>query len=108
MLILTACGAEVKRASLPIDIIPRDTMVMVLKDMNLVESHIQMTYGQVGRYHKIMKKSANEIFRKYHIDSNRYITSFEYYGSHQELMTKMYQEALDSIDVELARISSDN
>ncbi len=97
-LVLTACGAEVKRGPAPSDLIPRDTMVMVMFDMNLLESHVQMTYGQVSRYHKIMKESAKVIFDKYHITEKRYDESLSFYGTRQEKMSSMYNQVLDSVN----------
>jgi hypothetical protein len=96
--LLASCRDEVKGFNLSDNLIPRDTMVMLIKDMSLLESHVQMKYIQVNRYHKTMKKSGDLILKKYQISPERYESSMNYYGSHQEEMQSIYSQVLDSLN----------
>ena len=96
--LLASCRDEVKGFNSSENLIPRDTMVMLIKDMTLLESHVQMKYIQVNRYHKTMKKSGDLILKKYQISSERYESSINYYGSHQEEMQLIYSQVLDSLN----------
>ena len=96
--LLGSCRDEVKGFNSSENLIPRDTMVMLIKDMTLLESHVQMKYIQVNRYHKTMKKSGDLILKKYQISSERYESSINYYGSHQEEMQSIYSQVLDSLN----------
>lgn len=95
---LASCRDEVKGFSSGDNLIPRDTMVMLIKDMTLLESHVQMKYIQVNRYHKTMKKSGDAVLKKYQISPERYESSMNYYGSHQEEMQSIYAQVLDSLN----------
>ena len=96
--LLASCRDEVKGFNSSDNLIPRDTMVMLIKDMTLLESHVQMKDIQVNRYHKTMKKSGNLILKKYQISPERYESSLNYYGSHQEEMQSIYSQVLDSLN----------
>lgn len=96
--ILVSCRDEVSGFNSRSNLIPRDTMVMVLKEMTLLESHVQSKYIQVNRYHRTMKQSGDIILKKYHISPLRYEASMDYYGSHQEEMQSIYAQVLDSLN----------
>lgn len=95
---LVSCRDEVKGFDSIDNLIPRDTMVMIIKDMSLLESHIQMKYIQVNRYHKTMKKSGDLVLKKYQISSERYEASMNYYGSRQVELQSIYSQVLDSLN----------
>lgn len=82
----------------PNNLIPRDTMVMVLKDMTLMESHIQTKYIHVSHFQETMKKSGKLILDQYHLSHRRYEESMDYYGSRQDQMQSIYAEILDSLN----------
>lgn len=96
--LLASCRDEVKGFDSTDNLVPRDTMVMLIKDMSLLESHVQMKYIQVNRYHKTMKKSGDIILKKYQVSPERYESSLNYYGSHQEEMQSIYSQVLDSLN----------
>lgn len=96
--LLASCRDEVKGFDSTDNLVPRDTMVMLIKDMSLLESHVQMKYIQVNRYHKTMKKSGDIILKKYRVSPERYESSLNYYGSHQEEMQSIYSQVLDSLN----------
>lgn len=82
----------------PANLIPRDTMVMVLKDMTLIESHIQTKYMHVSHFQETMKKSGKLVLDQYNLSHSRYEESMDYYGSRQEQMQSIYAEILDSLN----------
>lgn len=96
--LLVSCRDEVKGFDSIDNLIPRDTMVMILKDMSLLESHVQMKYIQVNRYHKTMKMSGDLVLKKYLISSERYEASMNYYGSRQVELQSIYSQVLDSLN----------
>jgi hypothetical protein len=96
--LLASCRDEVKGFNSTDNLVPRDTMVMLIKDMSLLESHVQMKYIQVNRYHKTMKKSGDIVLKKYQVSPERYELSLNYYGSHQEEMQSIYSQVLDSLN----------
>lgn len=98
LLIITGCRDEVNSSSAPKDLIPRDTIVQVLCEMMLIESHVKMKYQSVSRYHRLMKKSGDKVLDKFHLKHDRYDRSMSYYGGNKTEMQSIYAEVLDSLN----------
>lgn len=107
LFIFSACRDEVAGRVQPDDLIPTDTMVMVLKDLTLIESHIQMKYVQVTTYKETMKKSGQVIMDKYRISRERFEASMDYYGTRQLEMQDIYARVLDSLNLMSGKIVPD-
>lgn len=107
LIILGSCADSIGGKVKPNNLIPRDSMVIVLKDLILVESHIQSKYMHVSRFQKTMKMSGRKILDGYSISHNRFESSMDYYGSHQEQMQSIYTEILDSLNKEASVLNKD-
>ncbi len=104
---MNACSDSMNGKPTPQNLIPRDTLVMVLKDMTLIESHIQTKYLHVSRFQKTMNMSGKKILDHYSISHKRFEESMEYYGSRQEVMQSIYAQILDSLNKEASLLSND-
>lgn len=104
-ILLQACSNSNGVISKPDNLIARDTMVMVLKELSLVESYVQTEYVHVSKYQKTMILSGDKILEKYHISRKRLNASMDYYGSHQEEMQAIYTEILDSLNRDVSILS---
>ncbi len=107
MFFLGACSDSMNGKPTPQNLIPRDTLVMVLKDMTLIESHIQSKYLHVSRFQKTMNMSGKKILDHYSISHKRFEQSMEYYGSRQDEMQSIYAQILDSLNKEASLLSKD-
>lgn len=105
--LLAGCTDGLSGISKPSDLIPRDTMVLILKDMSLLESHIQAKYVHVSRFQETMKRSGKKILDNYHVSHDRYNRSMDYYGSRQDQMQSIYTEILDSLNSEAIIVGKD-
>lgn len=91
-------GCSSKKDETPPGIIPRDKMISILIDVQQAEAKIQ-TYNlnandstrniEYGYYHSI--------FKKHHIKSSEFETSFKYYSKNLELLNKMYDEVITGL-----------
>jgi hypothetical protein len=106
--LFSACKDELSGKDEPKNLIPADTMVLALKDLTLIESHIQMTYLQVSVYKETMKKSGQLVLDKYHLTKDRFEASMDYYGSRQLVMQDIYAKVLDSLNIMSGRIIVDS
>ena len=106
-MLLGACSDGLSGISKPNDLIPRDTMVMILKDMSLLESHVQAKYVHVSRFQETMKRSGKKLLDGYHVSHDRFDRSMDYYGSRQEEMQSIYSEILDSLNSEAIIVGKD-
>ncbi len=107
-LFLTACSAEIKLPDAPKDLIERDTMVILLHDLTILESAVQNRYQNVSIYYKVMSASGKALLNEKHIDQKRFERSFDYYVAHSEELQSIYQEVIDSISSELNHLNIKN
>jgi len=105
--IFIACSSNVDGKAEPDNLIPRDSIVLILKDLIVIEAHIQTKYVHVSQYHKLMTKSGLEVLKKYHVSHDRFESSIDYYGSRQEMMQSIYAEILDSLNRQASMIGRD-
>lgn len=101
-----SCTEEIKRLPKPDNLITRDTMVMVLKDLSILEAHVKSKFPLVSQNYKTLKKSGQIILNKYNLDTTRLNSSISYYGSHQKEMQSIYSQVLDSVNRELTELSA--
>jgi|TARA_R110000737_G_scaffold352130_1_gene396867 hypothetical protein len=97
---LVSCKTEISKPRAPKDVLSKKEMVSLTKDLLLMESNIELSYGQVATYYKILNSSTDVIFKKHQISRERYTRSFDYFAADQDKMTALYQEILDSLNIE--------
>jgi hypothetical protein len=100
-------GCSKKQVEVPEDVIPRDTMIVVLAEIHLAEASIQVLNVEVkdslravsfGFYHHIFSKHkiTQELFKK----------SFDYYRSEPTYFHAMYDEVITHLSEEQAKYSN--
>jgi hypothetical protein len=104
---ISSCTDSINGKATPENLIPRDSIVLILKDMALIESHIQTKYLHVSRFQKTMKMSGKKILDHYSISHKRFEESIDYYGSRQEEMQSIYSQILDSLNKEASLLNKD-
>lgn len=102
LLILTSCSYELEQVEKPINLIPKDSFTVILKDIMILESYVKTQEGQVHNFYKTMPRSADSIFKIHGIDSSRYISSFDYYSKKQDALIEVYKDIQDEIILESA------
>ena len=98
LLFFASCRDEIAGKSKPDGLVPKDTMVMLLKDLTLLESHVQVKYQQVSVFKETMRASGNEILKRYQMNESRFERSIDYYMSRQTEMQEIYSQVLDSLN----------
>jgi len=104
MILLVSCQSETYGKKAPKDLVSRDTMVMVLKELSLIESHIQDTYVHVGVFKDVMIRSGENILKKYNLSPERFEQTMDYYGTRQELLKGVYVQVLDSLNRDASKL----
>lgn len=107
LIFISSCSRTIERIPAPKDLIPRNKMVTVLKDMMQLEAHIQSNYGQVSTYYKVMQRSGDSLLLTHKLDRISFESSLDYYGSRQVEIQKIYDDALDKMNAELGKLEAD-
>lgn len=101
---LFSCSDQREIIAEPKNLIPEDTMVLVLRDLTLIESHIQMKYEGVSVFKELMERSGDHVLSTHKVTSERFESSLDYYGSRQDKMQELYSRVLDSLNVMSGKI----
>ena len=94
---LASCKAEIKDFPAPKNLIPKDSMTRILEDMMVLENYIANTHPEINVSPDLMKKSGDSLLSTYKISPKRFESSFQYYGTQQQKMIKIYSEIQDSL-----------
>ena len=107
LILIASCSRSIERVPAPKGLVPKDKMVRVVKDMMILESHIQANYGQVSMYYKVMEKSGDSLLETFGLDRETYEASIDYYGSRQDEMQAIYSESLEKMNEELGKLEAE-
>jgi hypothetical protein len=88
----------------PDDLIPVDSFTPVLRDLMVLEAHIQGKYVQLHHYADIMLESADSLFADYGITADRFERSLMFYGQQQDLLDSMYTQIIDTLNLRMAKL----
>ena len=97
---IASCGEKLLKA--PEDLIPREEMILILKDFSILNS-ARATNANVLRDHNI--EPTGFIFTKYGIDRLQFAKSDNYYASIPDQYEAMYQEIEKLLEIEEERTS---
>lgn len=106
MFFMFSCTDGLDRLSGGDDILTKEEMIAVTKDMVKLESFVQTNYRNVAEYHKIMITSGDSILKKHGVTRAQYTGSMEYYGSRHSEMQDIYSEILDELNKEMAELQA--
>jgi hypothetical protein len=98
IVLLSACQLSSNSEKNTSKLIHKDTLVSVLRELMLVESHVQFMYGQVSIYKDVMKESGLAILKKHALKEDRFDYTMNYYGTHQAELITLYKQVLDSLN----------
>ena len=86
-----SCTHELEIIDEPVNLIPKDSMELILSEMMLIESYVRVKHINVRDYHDVMLRSGNELLANYNVDSLRYVESLVYYSKKQEVLDEIYE-----------------
>lgn len=96
--LLGACQIKVKEIPAPENLLPKDSLIIVLEELMIVEQHIQSRYPQLNQFQDLAKRSGDTILFKYHVSFKRFDQAMDYYGSRQDEMKGIYEKILDNLN----------
>jgi hypothetical protein len=108
ILLLFGCKSQIDPIKPPKNLIPRDTMKLVLTKMTLLECYIENKFSsQLLQYQNVMGKSGDSLLGEFHISYKRFKSSMMYYVQNQGAIDSIYVEIMDSLTVRKAKLSVD-
>ncbi len=85
---------------IPVDIIPQDSMVIILTEIHLIESAIFMQQQQgMNQDKRLVKKYYQHFFNQKEISFNRLKESIVFYSFHPFEYEKIYTEIVNELSI---------
>lgn len=98
-LIILSCERGGQLADRPDDLIPATTIIPLIIDLQVLESHYQRTYQRPNLYKNALDSASLIVFEKHHTTKNQFERSYQFYGQDVTSMYMIYEAALDSINL---------
>lgn len=95
---MVGCASE--EAELPGGIIPKDKMIEVVADVQMVEAAQKQLNVSTGARNKMRDTSYHIIFNKYNIDSALFDSSLRVYSRHPQLMSDIMEKVAAQLNKE--------
>lgn len=100
-------GCSKKEVEIPNDVIPRDTMIVVLAEVHLAEATIQVLNVDLNDSTKIASFGFyRHIFSKHNITQELFKRSFDFYRSEPAYFHTMYDEVITRLSEDQAKNAS--
>lgn len=104
ILALLACGSDGDR---PENLIPPQTMVLILRDVHRGEQQVsQLGLRAQDSSLVVFQTLEQRIYKKYGFDSAAYRLSYMHYAAHPEEFKRIYQTVIDSLQAEEERLKT--
>lgn len=96
-ILLSNCNYQLEDNEAPKNLIKQEKFSLILLDLMLLESHVQMKYNSDRRFYPLVDENAQLIFEDHNIDSSQFNTSMDYYVRNQATMQEIYATIEDSL-----------
>jgi hypothetical protein len=99
LLFTTGCRnhRDVKSATIPENLIPMDSMVAILVDVQLIEAILKINYAAKSENQTYSEKYYDYLFEKHCITKDQFEKSLEYYQRNSESLGIIYTEVITEL-----------
>jgi hypothetical protein len=108
LMILISCSDTIGHVDEPADLVARDTMIRVLKELAIMEGYMQNNFIQLSSNQQTIKNTGDAVLKKFNLNFERFERSLNFYCSNQEQMQSIYEEVLDSLQMDLTKTGLNN
>lgn len=103
--VLAGCSQK-ENPSKPVSIIPADSLVMILSDIQMIESAINIKQNEGRDVQVYSRHYYNYLYKKYKTDSAKIKSSIEFYQVNPEQLENIYKIVLDSLGKKQTELSN--
>lgn len=110
LLLLFSCsrGKKKKQVEIPANIIPQDSMVLILTEVHLIESAIFMQQQQgMNQDKRLVKQYYQHFFNQKQLSFNRLKNSIMFYSFHPDEYEKIYIEIVNQLSIMESKTAND-
>ncbi len=110
LLILFSCsrGENKQEVEIPVDIIPQDSMVLLLTEVHLIEAAIFMQQQQgMNQDKRLVKQYYQHFFKENEVSFNRLKKSIVFYSFNPYEYEKIYTEIVNELSILESKTAND-
>lgn len=82
---------------IPAEVIPMDTMILLISDLQILESHFQRTYGRADLYKDALDTSSYYVFEDFGTDKATFDHSLRFYSANADTLFRIYESTFDTL-----------
>lgn len=92
-------SCKVEQTEIPANIIPKDTMIAILVDINLLEAVMEEGKIATDSLDKAMYNHYSSIFYAHNISKENFYKSYHFYIQHPHLLDEIYNEVINQLNL---------
>jgi hypothetical protein len=97
IVLASACSRE--KVHIPRDVIPADTMAMLIADLHITEAMLSQKYPRRDSLEIFKPAYFSALFEKYHTTEPKFRESYNFYREHPKLLESIYEEAITDLNL---------
>ncbi len=82
----------------PVDLIPKDDMIPLIVDLQLLEEHYHRLYSRPDVYYIALDSASGLIFEEYDVTKDQFEESLMHYSTNTDTIYSIYEAALDTVN----------
>jgi hypothetical protein len=108
-LIMLSLGCKpANKQSKPKNIIGRDTMVMILADIHLLETSLGIKVFEDRKMNETRNHIKEKIYKKYLVNKKQFRLSYDYYAMQSATIDSIYIDVISEISKRQAELKKNN
>jgi len=96
------CSQEEQVIATPDNLIGKDTLIPIIVDLQVLESHYHRKYQNPDLYKDALDSASEVVFSNYSTNRETFELSFDHYSLEIDSMYYIYEAALDTINLRVA------
>lgn len=103
-LFIFSCASK-KEGPVPADIISKDTMILILTDIHLLESSLNLRIFEDRKLMNARNAIKPKIYKNYGVSKEQFFKSYTYYANKPLLIDSIYTDVISEISKRQAKLS---
>ena len=101
--LFSASCAHQNESAVPADIISKDTMILILTDIHLLESSLNLRIFEDRKLMNARNAIKPKIYRDYGVTKAQFYKSYDYYANKPLLIDSIYTDVISEISKQQAK-----
>ena len=104
---LNSCGQQAEPKPLEFTVLKQEELIPIIVDLQILEGHYQRKFSRIDIYRDALDSASQSIFQKHQISQEEFEKNLDYYGNYPDSLFRIYESALDTINLRLNVINAE-